>query len=244
MATYVYAVVRAGHALPTGAAGVGGSGRLRILRAEDDTASVAAVVGDAPEDLRARRRDLAAHHEVLTELAEHGPVLPLQFGTVVRSDGDVAHHLAEHAAGYREALTRIAGKTELNVKAELDLDAVLGDIVATEPDILALRERTRTGGSYEDQLQLGEKVAAATARYAAAIEERVVEVLAPYAVAYRPGPSLEGHAANISFLVQETGVAAFAAAVDGLRGDIGPGVELRCTGPLPTYSFASPEVAV
>ncbi|HSA48927.1 MAG TPA: GvpL/GvpF family gas vesicle protein [Yinghuangia sp.] len=235
MATYVYAVVTADHPLPTSALGVGApaEGPRKVAGPE----GLAAVVGPAPEDLRARRRDVAAHHELLRELADHGPALPLQFGVVVPDDSAVEKHLAEHASLYADALARTAGNTEINVKAALDLDAVLADIVAADPNLLAQRERTRTLGGYDEQVRLGEMVAHAVSRYEAEISARIAEVLRPYAVDVSEGPKVQDHAANLSFLVPRGGVEAFQAAVDGLQGDIGPGIELRSTGPLPTYSF-------
>ncbi|MFE0083712.1 GvpL/GvpF family gas vesicle protein, partial [[Kitasatospora] papulosa] len=59
---YVYAIVPAGQALPAGAVGVGSpAAALRLV----DGGRVTAVVSAAPPQLRARRRDLMAHLEVL-----------------------------------------------------------------------------------------------------------------------------------------------------------------------------------
>jgi len=63
MSTYVYAIVRAKH--PFGSDPLLGVGEpaapIRVL-AEGD---LAAVVSDAPEGLRAKRRDLLAHQNVI-----------------------------------------------------------------------------------------------------------------------------------------------------------------------------------
>src|SRR3982751_3032710 len=76
-ATYAYGVVRSGSPAP----------RLRGV-ADAAVESVAhghvsllfSAVSDVP--IRARRRDLIAHSDVLIAALESGPVLPLRFGTV------------------------------------------------------------------------------------------------------------------------------------------------------------------
>lgn len=238
--TYVYAIVAADHPLPSAARGVGAP--PEGLRKVIGSGGLAAVVGPAPEDLRARPRDVAAHHEVLSELAEQGAALPLEFGMVVPDDAAVERHLAEHASAYTDALARTAGRTEMDVKAVLDVEAVLGDIIAADPQVLAQRESARSGGGYDAEVRLGELVAQAVARYEDEVAARIAGVLEPYATDMRQGPKAHGDAANLSFLVPTGGVDAFRAAVGGLQGDIGPGIELRCAGPLPTYSFV-PEPA-
>ena len=63
MSTYVYGFTGSSHPLSIdGMTGVGADApTLRVLRCGD----LAAVVSDAPESLRARRRDLEAHHRIL-----------------------------------------------------------------------------------------------------------------------------------------------------------------------------------
>ncbi|MDI2125415.1 GvpL/GvpF family gas vesicle protein [Yinghuangia seranimata] len=241
MATYVYAIVLPDHPRAERASGVGDPpGDLRRVVAE----RVAAVVGDAPADLRARRRDVTAHHDVLTGLAaEGGPVLPMRFGMVVEDDAEVERHLAEHGAAYAEALRRLEGKTEFNVKAEFDLDTVLPGLVVADPQIMAQRERSRATGALDEQMRLGEMVEQAVARHEAAVRDFVVGRLEGLAADMKDGPTVRNVAANVSFLVSSADTADFRAAVDALRGDVGEGVELRCTGPLPVYSFVPEAMA-
>lgn len=62
MSLYVYGVVAPGHPVPVGPAGVG-AGPVRLLTAGPE--APAAVVGDAPAGLRARRRDLTDRKSVV-----------------------------------------------------------------------------------------------------------------------------------------------------------------------------------
>ncbi|MGR6998027.1 GvpL/GvpF family gas vesicle protein [Yinghuangia aomiensis] len=234
MATYVYAIIPADDDLPD-VSGIGDppAPLRRIARGP-----VAAVAGDAPPDLRARRRDVAAHHEVLSTLADRGPVLPLRFGAVLDDDAQVADHLEEQGTRYAEALERLAGTAEFNVKAEFDLDTVLRDIVAADDGILAQRERARKSGVLDDQMRLGELVSNAVARRETEVRDLLLHRLADQAIDMQTGPEVENVAANLSFLVERANADSFRSAVQALEGNVGDGVWLRCTGPLPVYSFA------
>jgi hypothetical protein len=240
MATYIYAVTTADHPLPDDAAGVGDPPtQLRTIRGS----KVAAVVGDAPEDLRARRRDVAAHHNVLTALAERGPVLPMRFGMVVADDAGARTLVEEYGAEYEAALDHLAGMAELNVKAEVDLDTVLPDIVAADPRIAEQRAHSRATGTLDAQMRLGELVAEGLAHREEAIRELLLRKLAPLSAEAKDGPAVRDVAANNSFLVRAEDVGAFRKAVDELPADTGPGVRFRCAGPLPAYSFTPQTVA-
>ncbi|MFB7114843.1 GvpL/GvpF family gas vesicle protein, partial [Streptomyces sp. NPDC056291] len=87
MSTYVYGITAATHpSLPEGMGGVGDPPReIRILKAGE----LAAVVSDAPEGLRPKRRDLLAHQSVLSEAGAGGCVLPMRFGSVSPDDDTV-----------------------------------------------------------------------------------------------------------------------------------------------------------
>lgn len=80
MSTYVYAITRASHPLELrGGVGVGETPEpLRTVQDQE----LAAVLSDAPENLRAKRRDLQAHEEVLeARLAGASRSLPNRIAT-------------------------------------------------------------------------------------------------------------------------------------------------------------------
>jgi hypothetical protein len=123
MSTYVYGFTRSSHPLQiAGMTGVGAeTPTLRLLRCED----LAAVVSDAPEALRARRRDLETHHRILQDLGVGGTVLPMRFGVVAPDDAAIEAELQVEADHYRGLLNRLAGKVELNVTAAYRQGAIL-----------------------------------------------------------------------------------------------------------------------
>ncbi|MFC9633767.1 GvpL/GvpF family gas vesicle protein [Streptomyces mirabilis] len=239
MSTYVYGIAASSHpALPDGMDGVGKPPLpVRTLKEGE----LAAIVGDAPEDLRPKRNNLLAHQNVLNEAGAGGPVLPMRFGSVAPDDAAIRGVLAERAEHYHERLKTLAGKAEYNVKASHDEAAALHRVMSENPEIRTLTEANRQagGGSHEQRLRLGEMVVAA---FQSLENEDAVELrhtLEPVAEAISVGPGSTGWLANMSFLVDRTSPAAFLDAVDAVRKSH-PHLELRVHGPLPPYSFVEP----
>ncbi|GHD95240.1 GvpL/GvpF family gas vesicle protein [Streptomyces naganishii] len=239
MSTYVYGITAASHpSLPEGMGGVGDPPRpVRILKAGE----LAAVVSDAPEGLRPKRKDLLAHQNVLSETGAGGCVLPMRFGSVAPDDDAVGGVLTERAAHYTERLRALDGKVEYNVKGSHVEEAVLHRVMAENPDIRAQAEANRRsgGGSYDDKIRLGEMVAAAVQAREAGDAAEVVRALEPAAAAVSAGPESTGWLVNASFLVDRGSAEEFLAAVEQARKDL-PHLELRVNGPLPPYSFVEP----
>jgi hypothetical protein len=218
--------------------GVGDPPRpVRVIEAN----GLAAVVSDAPEGLRPKRRDLLAHQHVLAEAGAVGCVLPMRFGSVAPDDITVAGVLAERADHYKERLRSLDGMVEYNVKATHDEEAVLHVVMAENPELRALTESNRQagGGSYEEKLRLGEMVVAAVKTREAEDAAAVQRDLESVAVAVSAGPESTGWLANVSFLVSRDSAETFLASVEQIR-ESHPHLELRVNGPLPPYSFVDP----
>ncbi|WP_159774885.1 GvpL/GvpF family gas vesicle protein [Streptomyces sp. HM190] len=239
MSTYVYGITASSHtALPEGMGGVGDPPcPVRILK----DGGLAAIVSDAPEGLRPKRRDLLAHQNVLNEAGGGGSVLPMRFGSVAEDDAAVTHVLAERAEHYRERLGALDGKVEYNVKASHDEQGVLHRVMSENTELRALAETNRKadGGTYEDRLRLGEMVAGAVQHREAEDAAQLRRALERAATAISVGPDSTGWLANVSYLVDRKSAEVFLAAVEEVRASH-PHVELRVNGPLPPYSFVEP----
>ncbi|NUP38580.1 MAG: GvpL/GvpF family gas vesicle protein [Streptomyces sp.] len=239
MSTYVYGITASSHpALPEDLSGVGDPPRpVRVLQEGD----LAAVVSDAPEGLRPKRKDLLAHQSVLAEAGAAGPVLPMRFGSVAPDDDTVTGVLAERADHYKERLRALEGKVEYNVKATHQEEAVLHRVMSENSEIRAMTEANRQagGGSYEQRLRLGEMVAAAVKAREAEDAAALQSALEPAAAAVSAGPESSGWLLNVSFLVGRDSAESFLAEVEQVRKSH-PHIELRVNGPLPPYSFVEP----
>ncbi|MEU6576269.1 GvpL/GvpF family gas vesicle protein [Streptomyces sp. NPDC046805] len=236
---YLYGVVACDHPMPAELRGVGTPPAALELQPMGATA---AVVSAAPVPLRARRRDLLAHQEVLLTLAIDGPVLPMRFGMLAPDADAVREQLeAGHERNLR-ALERLAGRVEMNVKA-LPATGALAALVAEEPRIRQLRDAAHRRPGYEANVRLGEAVVHTLARRAAVAAQEIVPELAALAVARSTGPQVAGTILNMSFLVARQDIVAFRAAVDRMSCRYQDRVDLRVAGPLPCYSFTVPESA-
>ncbi len=144
MSTYVYGIIRATHPpLGRDLDGIGDPARpVRVLRRGE----LAALVSDAPEGLRPKRRDLLAHQRVLDEAGAGGVVLPMRFGSASPDDETVITVLAERAEDFLERLRALDGRAEYNIKANHDEEAVLRLIMADHDDIRSAAEANREAG--------------------------------------------------------------------------------------------------
>ncbi|MBQ0852361.1 GvpL/GvpF family gas vesicle protein [Streptomyces sp. NPDC057621] len=239
MSTYVYGITSSSlPSLPDGTEGVGEPALpVRVIKEGD----LAAVVSDAPEGLRPKRRDLLAHQNVLAEAGAGGPVLPMRFGSVSTDDAAVAGVLAERAEHFKERLDALAGKVEYNVKATHDEEAVLHRVMSENPDVRALTEANRSagGGNYDEKLRLGEMVVAAVKNREVEDAAEIQQALEPVAASVSVGPESTGWLANLSFLVDRDTAETFIGAVEEVR-KAHPHLDLRVHGPLPPYSFVEP----
>lgn len=158
---YVYAVVwarQAGSLL--GRPGIDGApvdtvtwGDLAALTSPLDAARV-----------RPTRANLSTHQEVVADAHRNGPVLPVQFGTVMPGAETVVQKLlSPDEQLMAELLAGLEGKDEYRIKARFLPDVALREVVAANKAVQKLRARVQSAGSdarMGDKMQLGELVAA------------------------------------------------------------------------------------
>ncbi|MFY7065144.1 GvpL/GvpF family gas vesicle protein [Nocardiopsis changdeensis] len=239
MSTYVYGIVRDRDDLDgMKLSGVGEEGApVRFVRGS----GLAAAVSDAPEGLRAKRRDLTAHQNVLQDLAEAGAVLPLRFGSLSEDDDAVAAELARSADHYSELLDRLRDRVEFNVKAEHVEEAVLAEALRGDAGLRAENEALREagGGSPAERMAFGERVHHAVEE----LRRRDAAVLRPlqgFADGVGEGEPVGASFVNTSFLVPRDRVEGFLKEAARLQQEAGSSMEIRVNGPLPPYSFVTP----
>jgi gas vesicle protein GvpL/GvpF len=202
---------------------------------------LAALVSDAPGNLRAKRRDLLAHFEVLGAAFEHGTVLPLRFGIVFDDEEAlVRDFLAPRQKELAKLLNDLRDQVELRVTAHYRADALLAEVVRDSPRVSKLREATRTAAAagHPAMIELGELVAAEVQARTARDARQLVEKLRPTALRYELDEEpIEYQLLRGSFLVERKRVPKFEAALEAFAADNAGRVDVKYVGPLPPHSF-------
>lgn len=145
MAVYVYSIVGKRH--PLRLDGVTGIGEPPSELRTVTEGSLCAVVSDAPDDLRPKRRDLTAHQEVQNRLMADGAVLPLRFGLTAEDDEAVRAALEASATEYVDKLQALESCTEYHLKVSQDEDALLRQILADSSEARELNDEIRSGAA-------------------------------------------------------------------------------------------------
>ncbi len=234
--TYVYGITNAG--TTARARGIGDA-RVELVE-HGELAAIASA--SPPTPIRAKRRDVLRHSDVLQDVLKRATVVPVRFGAVFASRESVVAELL--APRYRELaglLHRFHGLVELSVRAVFRDEAVLADIVRSNPQIAGLRERTLAPAAPRGlKLELGEAVARALADRRARSADSFVAALLPLSRdAVVEEPRTEYEALRAAFLVERGRVSRFEARVqEAARGDADV-MRVKLTGPLPPHSFVS-----
>ncbi len=235
---YAYGIVPSGRTdLPEEGLGLG----------EPTTSAVGpvAVVGewvDLQENL-ARKRYLTAHTEVLNRLAEGGPVLPLQFGSVLADDDTaVADLLGEGPDWYAERLAELEGLSQYVLRARYDLDEALARLVDSDAEIAALRERTRDRPEderHDERVRLGELVTKAMDARRDADAGWMHSRLEPLAtaVAHRSAGGMDG-LMEVAYALSESQLEDFEVAAEAVAEEAHPWARVSLVGPMAMYDFA------
>ncbi|MFD0275146.1 GvpL/GvpF family gas vesicle protein [Kitasatospora sp. NPDC127111] len=235
MAVYVYAIAAASH--PVRLDDLTGVGDPPEEVATVEESGLTAVISAVPEGLRARRRDVMAHQEVLQRLMADGAVLPLRFGTVAARPQEVQEALKKNADFYRERLHALAGCAEYLLKASLDEDFMLRQILLDSPEIRRLNDESRDSGDTDLKLRLGELVARELQARGDAAASQVREALRPLAREIHENEPHGDDFFSVSLLVEEARREALLDTESGLAARLGEGYRFRLHGPLPPYSF-------
>ena len=236
---FVHGVVPSGTVLPDGLLGVDGR-PVELVRAERVAAVVTWIDLERPPG---RRADLLAHQAVLDTLSTQGPVAPVRFGSVLDDDSVVLDDLLRpQEAVFEEILGELAGRHQYNLRATHVEEVVLAELVTTDPEIRALRERTRDlpeEASYRDRVRLGELVSRGLQQRSEDDAGLVLDAAVPYAVAHvvRSPPSAT-QVLDVALLVDDDRADALEEHLEGLAEVVHERIRLRLLGPVAPYDFA------
>lgn len=205
-----------------------------------DLATAVSVVD--PDRPPSRRADLLAYESVLRDLAEEWPVVPVRFGTVLPDAQALVAELVlprqEHFAALLESLR---GHQQFNLRAVSVQDAVLAEIVAGNPEIRELRERTKDvpeEASYRERVRLGELVSQALEDRSTHDANLLMDVVVPLAAAHkvRAVPSAT-QVLDVALLVDRDRSDELVGGLEELAEAVHETIEMTLLGPLAPFDF-------
>ena len=189
-----------------------------------------------------RRKDLLAHSAVLDAVAAAGPVVPVQFGSVLPDSASVVEDFLDPDHDrFAELLEQLTGRTQFNLRATYNEAAVLAEVVAEDPEVAELRERTRDlpeEVGYGERVRLGELVASALEAKREHDAGILLDAVLPHVAAHnvRNGSGVD-HLLDVAFLVDEDRREGFEEALESLAEAMHERARLQLFGPLAPYDF-------
>ncbi|MGQ0774394.1 MAG: GvpL/GvpF family gas vesicle protein [Pseudonocardiales bacterium] len=242
VACYVYGVVPASVRLPEQLRGLGPTGRVSLVRAEE----IAAVVGDVslgrPLGTRA---DLMGHEQVLDALVVAGiTIAPMRFGSVVTNEQVVIDELLVPHQEYFTALLRdLTKRTQFTLTGRYEEEPVLREVLEEYPEIRELQgaiSELSPEQAYHQRLRLGEMIVGALEEKRQEDGADVLDALTPYVVdVVARAPAQADGVVDAAFLVADERRNEFDAAVEDCGRQLAGRVRLRLLGPVPAYDFVS-----
>jgi hypothetical protein len=223
---------------PPPAAGIAGAEVETLVEGR-----LAAVVSRiAPGKIRPQRANLAAHHRVLHDLAEHAPVLPVVFGSVAGDEEQLRRILQDNHDALAQRLERLQGRVEMGLKIFWDLPNVFEYFVASHQELERMRNRLFRPGrtpSVDEKVQLGELFVSLLQQARQRHTRRVQEVLAPCCVEMRViDAGEERMILKLACLVGREGQRQWEEAVRQAALLFDDHYRIDYNGPWPPYNFA------
>lgn len=239
---YVYGVVPARGVGRRALSGIDAA-EVQYVEYADVAAAVAEISLERPPG---RRAELMAHSAVIEALSEQGPVVPVQFGSVMADvESVVGDLLTQDHDFYVDLLERLRGVHQFRLQGTYVQDQVLSEVVQQRPDIADLRRRTRDlpeGTMHPALVRLGELVSGAMEVRREEDTDMILEVVEPLVVAARSRRSGGVDALlDVALLVEDARAAEFEAELETLAEALHERVRLSLSGPMAPFDFVEGE---
>lgn len=204
---------------------------------------ISAIVTPLPEDREVTLDDARTHERVLRTLMSRGTVLPMGFGLSVEDDAGVENILRQGYVVFRNALERLKGKIQADVKFSWD-KRLLTEVLRDDGDIQALVERIKESPADQKlKIELGRRVKAALAEREKKLLPRVHTQLKGLTSGYNEN-KIRGDdmLLNASFLLDHEHEQDFYKKVDELERTHEGKLTFLIVSPLPPYNFVDIQI--
>ena len=239
---YLYGLIRAGAPMDLGGVGLehqGTPGRVYTLHAD----AVAAVVSEfsAHGKLLPLRKHLDPHHKVIREVMKTTTIVPMTFGHVAKSEGEILKALRRNRDDIQAQLDRVEGKVEMDLKVKWDVDNIFEYLVGTDPELAAFRDQVfgrPCAPSQAEKIELGQMFEEHLTQLREAQTGRVVEMFRPCTSSVKVNPPKHEKAVmNLAFLVDRDGLEPFEECVYQVAGAFPAQYIFEFNGPWAPFNF-------
>jgi hypothetical protein len=177
-------------------------------------ATVGAVVSDcASQKIMPLRKYLDPYHRVIQSVMKTTTIIPIRFGHVAKSQGEIVRMLEENRHSIRTALARVAGCVEMGLKIKWDVDNIFEHFIGIDAELAAFRDeifgRSRAP-SLAEKIELGRLFAERRTRERERETERVTELFRSFITDVKANtPKDETVVMDLAFLVARAKLKAF-----------------------------------
>ncbi len=242
---YIYGIIPNGDCQEFGRIGIGdGASEVRTIGFKD----LAAVVSSSPlmvYDTLAKEKivkDLVTHQFVIETVMRSFAIIPVKFGTMVKTEEEALQFLEEGSALLTKELHKMEGKIELDVVVSWELPKILAvcrnrrEIQEKQEEIARKGERV----SIEDRVILGKL----TGQFLEDQKEKYNQLILQALRQEAADVCLHDLASdemifNAAFLLDKKKEEPFHEVICDLNQKLEDTVNFRVVGPLPPYSFST-----
>jgi hypothetical protein len=236
---YVYAFVRAADAqsiLDRGLIGLNDSGLSASI-----AGSLCAITSDIPvEKIRPRRQLLAAHQAVVAEISRNWDMLPVSFGLIAESEGEISRILSANAGVLETQLDRVGGQVEMNLVIRLSTENVFQYFVDHFPELQEARAVITAGATRDEMIEMGRLFERLLASERNQYGHQILATIqhACKETDLQP-PRSEGELVRLNCLIDRNNEQAFTDAIHQAAESFNEDYIFNVSGPWPPYSFVT-----
>jgi hypothetical protein len=244
---YIYGIINTSESQDFGEIGIGDNAASRVLSV--GFKDIAAVISYTHPVVYASLskekviKDLATHQLVIEKVMERFTVLPVKFGTTVKTENEAIEFLENGFSLLSRNLHQMEGKIELDLVACWELPKVLAAISHQNDQIQEKQQEIAKQGEQgriEDKIMLGQLIEQALKTKKARYQEAILQMLKPETVDICLHDLANDEMVfNAAFLLEKKKEESFNQAVQTLDQQLENALYFRVVGPLPPYSFST-----
>lgn len=238
---YIYCIIASNQERTFGPIGIGNRNNDVATFGYNDLSVV--LSGYPLTNVVVNRENMLAHQRVVeTVMKEFESVIPIRFGTVANSFGEIRNLLDRRYREFKTLLRNMEHKVELGVKGSwCNMENIFKEIVEENKDIKKMKTallKESNSKSINTRVEIGRKVEHALNAKKEKETEWVIEKLKRSAIEYKLNTTIGDEMfINAAFLVDKGREKEFDNIMAEMGTSCGNRIRFMYAGPLPVYNF-------